>query len=59
MSVCNGVYIICSVVPFLACLSAILLAFSPTREGTHWNDCYLESLEVFEGLFYVIFFDFG
>jgi len=36
VSVCNGVCIVCSVVPFLASLSAILLPFSPTREGIHW-----------------------
>ena len=33
----SGVSLVCSVVPFLASLSAISLPSTPTWEGTHWN----------------------
>ena len=36
-SACDGVSLVCNVVPFLASLSAIALPSSPTWEGAHWN----------------------
>jgi hypothetical protein len=61
LSVCNGVCIVCSVVPFLAGLSANLLPFSPTREGIHWiMTILLKAWRCFRASFMLfIFFDFG
>ena len=61
VSVCNGVSIVCSVVPFLVSLSAILLPSSLTREETHWNmTIFLKAWRCLRASFMLfIFFHFG